>query len=732
MANYNYIIKIAGETYDTYYIKSEYVKVYPSAYRGQAQVSQTKNVPNQNYPINPEAILYTEFNITNSNSAVGNNKKNFIIGGYTTETLENCRAKRVSFGANDSWIYLIINGYLFLVHSAAYNELISAVLNETDPITDATDITIINTKINNYYKKNKLYANISLNDADLATEWAPNSNQTERIAKTKILQNIYSSSNTALDMKIPENTENNVYIFCGLSFTTSPQNTDTNSIISFDILNCNAQYSISTNNIDDESITSSKLWNDLINGSTATANNMKVTLSQDQNKPHKFNINIEGAHVDKALYLVNNNNEKYTVGNNISDIVYFNDGIPTVKDGDNDNLGTGTNPIYISKGKLTASAETVGGYDETDNSYTPVNLASGEIVVATDDVGANNKPIYMEDGKLKAISATVGANDQNAIVPVYLNQGTITNISANSGNLNKPVYINAGTIKPISTNIAEPKLIKLNNGEITDWDNTSNYGSKIKPIYVSGGSIAVSDAGVGGTKQPVYMEAGEITAGDQIYSKNLKINNTEVTNGTLARYSDEDLNIPLGNGLDYSSGIYLKTASTSEVGGIKVGDTPSTATYYNEATIYLDKNNVAKCYYKDTTYDGTTNQIVINNETISLANDIKNISTVTASDKITAGSFYANSDVRLKENIKPFEYRESILDLPIYNYDFKQGAKNQIGCLAQDLQKLYPELVNESASGYLSINESKLIYLLMEEVKQLKIEIEELKKKDRN
>ncbi len=184
---YNYTYEDAGK----YYIKSEYIKVYPSAYRGQAQVSQNGNDSNQNYPINPEAILYTEFNITNSNSAVGNNKKNFIIGGYTTETLENCRTKRVSFGANDSWIYLIINGYLFLVHSAAYNELISNVLNTT--ITDETSINDINTAISTYYRTNKLYANIGLNNADLATEWAPNSDQTERIAKTKILQNIYSS-----------------------------------------------------------------------------------------------------------------------------------------------------------------------------------------------------------------------------------------------------------------------------------------------------------------------------------------------------------------------------------------------------------------------------------------------------------------------------------------------------------------------------------------------------------
>ena len=100
---------------------------------------------------------------------------------------------------------------------------------------------------------------------------------------------------------------------------------------------------------------------------------------------------------------------------------------------------------------------------------------------------------------------------------------------------------------------------------------------------------------------------------------------------------------------------------------------------------------------------------------------------ITVTGTVTATSYNANSDRRLKENITDFTPRHSILDLPIYKFDFINGAKNQIGCLAQDLQQVCPEIVNEDENGYLSIQENKIIYLLIDEVKKLKQEINELK-----
>ena len=97
---------------------------------------------------------------------------------------------------------------------------------------------------------------------------------------------------------------------------------------------------------------------------------------------------------------------------------------------------------------------------------------------------------------------------------------------------------------------------------------------------------------------------------------------------------------------------------------------------------------------------------------------------------LTAKTFIATSDKRLKENFIPYTYEKSILDLPVYKYNFinDESKKEHIGCLAQDLQEICPEIVHEGSDGYLSINENKIVYLLLEEVKKLKKEIDELKK----
>ena len=95
--------------------------------------------------------------------------------------------------------------------------------------------------------------------------------------------------------------------------------------------------------------------------------------------------------------------------------------------------------------------------------------------------------------------------------------------------------------------------------------------------------------------------------------------------------------------------------------------------------------------------------------------------------QITATSFYASSDLRLKENIKDYTPDKSILDLPIVEFDFKESKSHQIGCIAQDLQNLFPELVNTNENGYLTIAENKLVYLCILEIKKLKAELEALK-----
>ena len=97
---------------------------------------------------------------------------------------------------------------------------------------------------------------------------------------------------------------------------------------------------------------------------------------------------------------------------------------------------------------------------------------------------------------------------------------------------------------------------------------------------------------------------------------------------------------------------------------------------------------------------------------------------------VSATKFSASSDRRLKENIVPYNYnlKKSILELPTYKYNFiaDETKEEHIGCIAQELQEICPEIVHTKEDGYLAIEESKIVYLLLDEVKQLKAEVERL------
>ena len=56
--------------------------------------------------------------------------------------------------------------------------------------------------------------------------------------------------------------------------------------------------------------------------------------------------------------------------------------------------------------------------------------------------------------------------------------------------------------------------------------------------------------------------------------------------------------------------------------------------------------------------------------------------------------------------------------------------KSHYGLLAQDVQKLFPELVQECGDGYLSVNYIELIPLLIQAVQELSLEVENLKKNE--
>jgi hypothetical protein len=124
------------------------------------------------------------------------------------------------------------------------------------------------------------------------------------------------------------------------------------------------------------------------------------------------------------------------------------------------------------------------------------------------------------------------------------------------------------------------------------------------------------------------------------------------------------------------------------------------------------------------------------------------------SGTLTATSVYTPSDIRLKENVVSLSSNESsdsslekLLNINVIKYNLINinkdnsdtaktnvakvqsvinSSKNYYGFSAQELQKIYPDLVAEGQNGYLAVNYIEMVPILVRSIQELKAEINEL------
>ena len=107
--------------------------------------------------------------------------------------------------------------------------------------------------------------------------------------------------------------------------------------------------------------------------------------------------------------------------------------------------------------------------------------------------------------------------------------------------------------------------------------------------------------------------------------------------------------------------------------------------------------------------------------TASRALDIKNY--------IRANEFYTRSDMRLKNNVEDLgdESLHKLNQIIPKSYRFKNDDLVHFGFIAQDVEKIYPNLVAVDVDGMKSINYLEMIPLLLHKINDLERKVEELK-----
>ena len=127
---------------------------------------------------------------------------------------------------------------------------------------------------------------------------------------------------------------------------------------------------------------------------------------------------------------------------------------------------------------------------------------------------------------------------------------------------------------------------------------------------------------------------------------------------------------------------------------------------------------------------------------------------VRATEDITAQSFITPSDLRLKENVISLRGNDAecsalnnVLSMDVIKFNYIDNVSNAVsdtvrverkeidapkdthyGLSAQQLQKIYPDLVKEGQNGYLGVNYVELVPILIRSIQELKQELDELRK----
>jgi hypothetical protein len=107
---------------------------------------------------------------------------------------------------------------------------------------------------------------------------------------------------------------------------------------------------------------------------------------------------------------------------------------------------------------------------------------------------------------------------------------------------------------------------------------------------------------------------------------------------------------------------------------------------------------------------------------------------------IASGGFATVSDKRLKKDIKPLDnILQKVLKLRGVTYLWKAGHKpagekpveRNIGFIAQEIEKVFPELVMTDKNGYKLVNYDKFSPILLQAIKEQQKTIVELEKKNK-
>lgn len=314
--------------------------------------------------------------------------------------------------------------------------------------------------------------------------------------------------------------------------------------------------------------------------------------------------------------------------------------------------------------------------------------ADKSITLDKDLVGLGNVDNTADADKTVAVANKLGtATKGSTTKPIYLNAGTATECSTYAGGT--AVTLN-GTSKAASTaSFYAPTAV-----------GTSDYVLKSSgsgaPSWVAQSTLSVGTASKLGTAtkgsatNPIYLNSGSPTA--CTYSLSATVNS-----GTA-------------NKLAYYSGANAVSSYTSTKGS-------------SSRPIYLNAGVPTECTWGTGAGSSTTSSYLLSATSTTAGLQYNTYIRIYNNAIYSSYGFYESSDERLKTILSPVKVNlDELSKLRKVYFLWKEKPEDgkQLGIIAQDVQKLYPELVSlDSETGLLSVAYDKLSIIALEAIDTL-------------
>lgn len=445
-------------------------------------------------------------------------------------------------------------------------------------------------------------------------------------------------------------------------------------------------------------------------------------------------------------------------------------------------FGDSDNDIHRFTGSLRVSNGITGSLDFSNLDSVPIFI-SGAGQIASEISGSITAFSSSAVDRIEALEAYTASLDATYATDAELNAATASLSSSIATSISNTSQSLATTIQNVSSSAASTYLKRTSDtltGSLTVTSNlvvggtitaqefhteflsasivyesgSTKFGDTSDDVHSFTGSVRVlGPLAIYGINDVSESIARAIESGSQVQVTNNVNNRILTATGGNALNAESNLTFD-GDILDIN-GTQIKRLTPADTGLVGlIGGTPSGSLIETldggHFVIGLRDDAASDSfvvvsgqgnYYYDSTYDKVAIRVSGSGDTyvggtFTAANDSTINGNLTVTGNITAGSnitAYFSSDERLKENIIPIGNAiDKINQIGGYEFDWNNNSElsgHDVGVIAQEIEKVLPEIVATREDGYKAVRYEKIVALLIQAVKEQQLQIEELKSK---